>query len=496
VTLFGNRDALGLELQPLSPNWERRYAAEQTAWAALRIWIGGVNLCDHVAEGSNQLQDAVNVPLAPLADWLVRSWAHLRFEELPRLYAASDAPHENLRLWGEAPPVAGLDEEPWLESRERWWSNHFVLAGAEGSFLPNLALARSHDRLICEWAPARTVLPGAPGWIREGGLRAVDWAVAEEGVAEFAAFIAEWLRNERLETLYPWAPLADPIRETHADAKLELELLTGHSIDELAGLLGARTGEELQRSLGLTPAGDPSASPVTQALRDLPLHLDRSMEPPLAWLRDQSAEGAPPGLRRVRAAALDAARTTASDTEAGYEAATAVRRELGLNGGPLPDAMDLCTQLGIRCREFEGALDDGHMVAGGREGRGMAAAVLRNDRTQADWVRRFEWARALGHIVLDSYRAGAMGAASSSRCVGYRRRRSAAFAAELLLPRDALSEITGGVLDVGAGIDIFEDLMHRFGTGATTTAQHLFNRHFLSSRAVRDDLIERHAARP
>jgi len=28
------------------------------------------------------------------------------------------------------------------------------------------------------------------------------------------------------------------------------------------------------------------------------------------------------------------------------------------------------------------------------------------------------------------------------------------------------------------------------------TAQHLLNRHFLSSRAVGDDLIERHAARP
>ena len=316
MTLFGNRDAFGLEIQPLSPSWERRYAAEQTAWAALRVWITGVNLCDHVAEGSNQLQPAVNIPLAPLADWFVRSWAHVRFEELPRLYAASDAPHENLRLWGEAPPVAGIDEEPWLESRELWWSNRFVLAGAEGSFLPNLALARSHDRLICEWAPARVAISGTPGWIRERGVREVDWPVAEEAIAEFAAFIAEWLRREHLEALYPWAPLVDPLRETRADATLALELLTGHSTDELAGLLGARTGEELQRSLGLTPTGDPSASPVTQALRDLPLHLDRSMEAPLAWLRDQTTEAAPPKLRRVRAGAVDAARTTASDTEA------------------------------------------------------------------------------------------------------------------------------------------------------------------------------------
>jgi hypothetical protein len=64
------------------------------------------------------------------------------------------------------------------------------------------------------------------------------------------------------------------------------------------------------------------------------------------------------------------------------------------------------------------------------------------------------------------------------------------------LPRDALTEVTGGVLDVAADTGVFADLMHRFGTGATTTAQHLLNRHFQSSRAVRDHLIERHAARP
>jgi hypothetical protein len=80
--------------------------------------------------------------------------------------------------------------------------------------------------------------------------------------------------------------------------------------------------------------------------------------------------------------------------------------------------------------------------------------------------------------------------------MGYRRRRSGAFAAELLLPRDALTRITGGILDVAADAKVFADLMHRFGTGATTTAHHLYNRRFLSSPAVRDDLIEGHAARP
>jgi hypothetical protein len=393
--------------------------------------------------------------------------------------------------------VAGIDEDPWLESRELWWSKHFVLAGAEGALLPNVALARSHDRLVCEWAPPRVAPPETPSWIREAGVRAVDWNLAEEAIASFAAYVAEWLRNERLGDLYSWVRLDDPLRETRVDDTVGLELLTGHSREALSRFLGAQNDDELRHSLGLMSGGDPSASPVTQALRDLPTQLETSFLEPLTWLRTRTEEIASSStLQRLRTAALDAARTAASDTEAGYEAAAAVRRHLGLNGEPIREIVSLSDKVGVHYREFAGTSMDGHMVAGGREGRGNAIAVLRNDRTRADWARRFEWARALGHIVLDSYRSGALGAASSSRCVGYRRRRSGAFAAELLLPRDALARITGGVLDAAAEADVFGELMRVFGTGATTTAHHLYNRRLISSKVVRDDLIERHAARP
>ena len=125
---------------------------------------------------------------------------------------------------------------------------------------------------------------------------------------------------------------------------------------------------------------------------------------------------------------------------------------------------------------------------------GAAAVILKSDRMDADWARRFEWARALGHILLDSFRGGAVGAASSPYCVGDRRRRSGAFAAELLLPHDAIARVTAGVLNAGARPDLFAEIMRRFGTGARTTANHLFNHRFLSSPAVRDDLIDRFAA--
>lgn len=492
--IIGNRNALAFELRPLTPTWERRYAAEQAAWAALSIWVSGVNLCEHSEDGTDQIQSGVNVPLGPFADWFVRSWAYLRFEERPRMFAASELPHENLDQWGGALPPSGLDEDQWLETREVWWGRHFALAGAEGALLPNLAVARSHDSLVCEWSPTRVLLPGAPRWLREGGVCIVPWAAAEEAVAGFVAFVAEWLREEGLAEAYAWARRTDPVREVEADRELTLELFTCHTAEELSGLFGGRVGAALRRSLGLDEHDqDPSSSPVTQALRDLPPSLPTAVAAPLEWLRDHTSGAAGGRLWALRAAAADAAREAGAAVDAGYASANVVRRYLGLDGEPLLDVERVCQNLGVRCDEFDGAAEAGHMLAGAREGLGAAAVILKSDRMDADWARRFEWARALGHILLDTFRGRAVGAASSPYCLGDRRRRSGAFAAELLLPQDAIARVTGGVLDAGARPDLFAEIMRRFGTGARTTANHLFNHRFLSSSAVRDDLIDQFA---
>ena len=492
--LIGNRNALAFELRPLTPTWERRYAAEQSAWASLSIWVSGVNLCEHSEEGTDQIQSGVNVPLAPFADWFVRSWAYLRFEERPRVFAASERPQENLDQWGDALPPPGFEEDQWLEAREAWWGRHFALAGADGALLPNLGVARSHDSLVCEWSPTRVPLPGAPRWLREGGVRVVPWAAAEEAVAGFVAFVGEWLRGEGLAEAYAWAERTDPLREVTSDHELALELFTCHTAAELSGLFGGRVGSALRISLGLDERDqDPDASPVTQALRDLPPSLPTAVADPLEWLRDHTAAAVDGRLWDLRAAAADSAKEAGSAVDAGYASANAVRRYLGLDGEPLLDVKGACESLGVRCRQFDGGAGAGHMLAGARQGLGAAAVILKSDRMEADWARRFEWARALGHILLDSFRGEAVGAASSPYCLGDRRRRSGAFAAELLLPHEALARATGGVLDEGARPDLFAEIMRRFGTGATTTANHLLNHRFLSSAAMRDDLIDRFA---
>jgi len=134
------------------------------------------------------------------------------------------------------------------------------------------------------------------------------------------------------------------------------------------------------------------------------------------------------------------------------------------------------------------------MITGFRRSGGAVAITLKSERTSAPWARRFEFARALGHLLTDPIRGDAVGAASSPYSSDLRRRRSGAFAAELLLPKSAMLELTHGEVDLGAEPGVFQQLMGRFGVGARTAAHHLWNHGLLSSTEVRDELVDSYAA--
>ena len=118
--LIGNRNSFAIGIQPLEPSWERRFLPEFTAWAQLSLWMNGNNICRNLLDGSNSARDGVNVPLAPIADWLVRSWTFLEFEERPRRFPLRSSLNTTIRLWGDAPAPAGITEADWLEDREHW----------------------------------------------------------------------------------------------------------------------------------------------------------------------------------------------------------------------------------------------------------------------------------------------------------------------------------------------------------------------------------------
>lgn len=490
---FGNVERLALDIHPLSPTWERRYAPEQTAWAALSLWVGGRNLCRHSEYGDDRVHDALNVPLAPLADWLVRSWPYVAYEERAALFAVRGGLHDTHRRWGQASPALGVSEDTWYDLRTEWWQRHFVRAGAEGALLPDVALIREDERLVLEWRRPRftelTLLEP------EGGC-AVAWAEGLDVLGAFVTYVADWLHRDRLSHTYAWATVEHPLEAAELPWMDRLELYTGRPRAETAAMLGAGDDAELAQRLGLAPgARDPASSPVTQVLRDLPPGIPAGAGLALRELERATRRDAPaPALGRLRNIALDASRSVTRPEEAGYAAARAVRADLGLDGQPIPDMTEFLGFVDVDVVQSTHAVPGTRMLVGRREGARGVALVLDSARTRVEWGRRFEAARALGHALLDPLREGALGAASSPFAQDARRRRSGTFAAELLLPETALRRASGGALDRSADPEIFEQLMAGYGVGARTAAHQLYNHGLLSSVEVRDELIEEHAA--
>ena len=488
---FGDRNTLAIELHPLSPAWERLYAPEKTAWSTFALWVGGENLCRNIIEGTESVREGINVPLAPLADWLVRSWAFLEFEERPSRFPPRLSPVITLRRWGDASPPRGVDADDWMEWREEWWSRHFLLAGADGAQLPSVAFLRSADVVRIEWAPVRFNGARAPRFLAQRGHILLPWERSEAVFAEFVAYVGGWLREEGLAELYPWVQGQDPLRASDMPFLDLLSIYTGRGKDALLSWAGAGSEQEVRERLGLgLDTRDPGGSVVTQALRDLPPEANPRLEAELLNLHQRTLRGG--GFDpRLRSAARDAAGAGASPEESGYLAADEVRRQLGLDGQPIRDVDSLLSTLEVAIVDSGVECTREGMLVGARRGGSASAVVNLTPRTRMSWGRRFELARALGHLLLGSFRDDALGGASSAYSQPWMRRRSGAFAAELLLPTAGVRACDLSDLDAAADPDAFNTLMHEFGVGARTAAYQLWNHGLLSSAEIRDDLIDR-----
>jgi Zn-dependent peptidase ImmA (M78 family) len=167
---------------------------------------------------------------------------------------------------------------------------------------------------------------------------------------------------------------------------------------------------------------------------------------------------------------------------------------VGLDSEPVAIVPELAESFGtgVRTTPFEAANE--RMLVAVAKGGAPIVTILRTGRTTTPWGQRFEQARGLGHAVLDPLSDGALGAASSPYAQQRRRMRSGAFAAELLLPASAVEKASAGHLDGARPTAIFAKVMKQYGVGARTAAHQLFTHGWLSSPAVRDELIDEHAA--
>ena len=488
--LIGNRNSFAIELEPLAPTWERRYLPERAAWARFSLWVNGTNLCRNLLDGSDSVRDGVNVPLAPIADWIVRSWTYLAFEERPGCFPLRISQYDTVSAWGDAPPPAGLSEDQWLDARELWWSRHFLAAAADGSHLPNVSLVRGADRLFVEWAPAEFAGAPAPHFLAERGRQDVGWTEGEDVLVQFVSHVARWLRDSEIGHVFPWASHEKPLQETEPDFSETLQAYTGISTDVLRTWTNSSDDADLRRNLGLSAdSDDPGGSVITQVLRDLPPTISEPVRDQV-WQLDQATTSVTEFAEELRTVALDATRPATEPEESGYLAAQGLRDHLDIDGKPIEDVDEQLREFGVTLIDSEVECAQERMLAGSRCGIGAAVVVNRTPRTATTWGRRFESIRALGHLLMDSYRQGALGAASAPYAQPWTRRRSGAFAAEFLLPSEALHGDARS-LDSFALPENFEQILDRFGVGATTAAYHLWNRRLLSSSDVRDHLIDR-----
>ncbi len=495
MTLIGNKLRLAFELVPVAPSWERRYAPERAAWAGTAIWAGGKNLCRHAVPGSSEIQDFFFIPLAPIVDWLLNAFPAIEFEERAPVFLTTRELHENARRWGITAPRHGFDEDGWMDARERWWSRHFLRAGADGARVPNLALVRDDEELVVAWAEPRFFGEDAPIMLSPEGKFSLPWPEGQSVLARFSSYVAESLRQRDAAATFPWASAQHPLRSAAATLPQAIEFFTGRQVTVLAELFDTQGFLGLLRALNLEESSsDPAASPQCQILRDLSPDLSGEIGKLVIEVGNAATRERPEALstwRDARAIAFEAARPAGSPWEAGQLAALEVRQALDLDSQPIDDVPATLERLGLSYGHESIESQHDRMMVAFRDGGSPVARTLETMRTGTKWGQRFEACRALGHTLLDPIRAGTIGAASGPFAEATRRMRSGAFAAELLLPETAIAEASSRRLDGAAKDDVFEGMLERYGVGARTAANQLLNRGWLSSTVLRDELTDR-----
>jgi hypothetical protein len=403
--------------------------------------------------------------------------------------------HALFRAWTMSRPVAGVGEDEWFDARDAWWDRHFLRAGADGAYLPDVAFQRSDDDLIVTWGAAPLAGESAPQLLEHQGEIRLAWRESAKSLIEFVRQVGDWCADagEQLSDV-PAGEMRSPVGLVDGERLpplARIEAYTAVQREELGELANGRGLRSILDWLGLGSEEEPAASPLAQALRDLAPGSAPKLREALSQLRGKGDENRPSiAIAGLRDTALDAAAAGERPEERGYFAAQAVRTELGLNGEPVVDLENRIEALGLAAsRAPAGTAPERALVAGG-ESQHARVVVLDSERTRTRWASRFELARALGHLVLDPFREGVVGAASGRFALEARRRSSGAFAAEFLLPTAGLVESSGGVVDRAAEPERFQRLMHEYAVGARTAAWHLWNQGLISAESVREDLIE------
>lgn len=192
------------------------------------------------------------------------------------------------------------------------------------------------------------------------------------------------------------------------------------------------------------------------------------------------------GTFERREAPADRAEAPAQD---GYRLARELRRRLGDPAAPLGDMRALLEErLGVAV--LVRTLESSHVTALSVRAETCAAIVLsarESHRTMRPLLMRVDLAHELGHVFADPSSGGlhiVIDAVTDKRSHAAEQRANA-FAAELLLPLEGLTELLGaprGVNEPNAALELVARTRSRFGTSHEIAANHLCNLRFIDRR--------------
>lgn len=492
--MFGNRNKFSFDIEPVSPHWEHRAPSDRGPWALLKLWVSGQNLTENMIPGSSTVEPGVYVPLARIADWFVRNLRFVAFQESAAPYPTDVLLPQSMDRWKATQPRGGYNLDQWDDVRFAWAKHHFITYDVDELWLPNIALVRSDRDLWINWQAERFASSNSPIFLAGSGHEKVYWDDAFAAIEDFVAKTAAWIREADAIEAYPWSIQDNPL-ESILDLSVEdfVSLAVPAGNERVLNLFGAEDTTQLLNELGLAPESRPEDSVALQVMRDLSLESD--IKESLIRCERQAQDTLHSGFQNARGRIVLA---NVSVEDQGYEAAQQLRQCLSLGDQPLNGFAELFRdQLGIEVVDSAETSKNDYCLAGGRVGGSGVVVTLRSPQTARDWSRRMEILRGVGLVLMDAPTTkGAIGAGSSSRATGPRRRRSGAFAAEMLLPRSALFRRTGGVLDVAADPEVFSGLLTEYHVGAKTAAWHLWNSGLLSSRDLVEDLIAEFGYQP
>lgn len=452
--LSGDTATFAVELSLVTDNVEDSMVDqdERHSWGALSIWIGGSNVCEHVAQGET-LRSA-HWYLLPIVEWLTDHWDPLLHEErLPLPTAGVDAArgvaHAAVVAELDAAAGRGIDAAGTVYS---WSARHSLRFGAPGAILPDLYIRRYGDNI--EFSAGADPVAGQDwGVVFTGTVAAVRIPVSEVAGPLFDAVesLVTVLRKRHPQSAR-YASLAEQITTLSGPSRAASRFAwisgVGDRVDSLNDLwrrVRAAIPEQLRQATndfgtaktvrgGLATLAPPAALLFGSLAPDVSAQdvvaLYTSLLPVL--------EGRPvvDDLRAIGSALLSAWPDTGlSAGEQGSVYGEEAWRRIGRPAAARVPIHEILSDLGVTVDQTQ--LRDQTVRGVSMIGLHGTAQIVINRSFRLGTslpVQRFTLAHELGHLLLDQDRATQMIVASGPWAPLDVERRANAFAAAFLMP--------------------------------------------------------------